>query len=67
MSEHRSPEPLFLTKNVRLWMYAVGIAVLSVLGVYGILDGEKIYAFNFLLATFFGVAAQNVDRGTPAA
>ena len=67
MGEHKSPQPPFLTKNVRLWMYGVGIATLSVLGVYGILDGEKIYAFNFLIATFFGVAAQNIDRGTPTA
>jgi hypothetical protein len=66
MGEHEAPKPPFIPDTARFWLYTVGIAALSVLGVYGILDGEKIYAFNFLLAAFFGVAAKHTDRGTPA-
>ena len=66
MGEHEAPKPPFIPDTVRFWLYAVGIAALSVLGVYGIFDGEKFFAFNFLLAAFFGVAAKHIDRETPA-
>jgi hypothetical protein len=46
-----------------MWLYVVSAGVLVCLGVWGILDGDKISALNFLFAAFFGVASNNVPRG----
>ena len=63
MGEHESPKPPFIPDAYRMWLYAVSAGVLVCLGVWGIIDGDKISALNFLFAAFFGVASNNVPRG----
>lgn len=46
----------------RLWLYGIFFAVSVALGVFGILDGNKISALNFIVSAVLGVAAGNVPR-----
>lgn len=63
MGEHESPKPPFISDAYRRWLYLVSVGVLVCLGVWGVIDGDKISALNFLFAMFFGVAANNVPGG----
>ena len=63
MGEHESPKPPFIPDAYRMWLYVVSAGILVCLGVWGVLDGDKISALNFLFAAFFGVASNNVPRG----
>ena len=60
MGEHESPKPPFISDAYRLWLYVVSAGILVCLGVWGVFDGDKIAALNFLFAAFFGVASKNV-------
>lgn len=60
MGEHESPKPPFIPEAYRLWLYVVSAGILVCLGVWGVFDGDKIAALNFLFAAFFGVASKNV-------
>jgi holin len=61
MGEHESPKPPFISDAYRLWLYVVSAGVLVCLGVWGVFDGDKIAALNFLFAAFFGVASKNIS------
>lgn len=61
MGEHESLKPPFIPDAYRRWLYLVSVGILVCLGVWGVIDGDKIAALNFLFATFFGVAASNVN------
>lgn len=52
-----------LKPRVRRWAYRVSGASLGVLGVYGVVDGEKQGALLILFAALFGVADANVNEG----
>lgn len=64
MGEHENPQPpSFLgTPKFRLWLYGIFFAVSIALGIFGILDGNKIDALNFIVSAVLGVAAGNVPR-----
>jgi hypothetical protein len=62
MGDHEAPKPPFIPDAYRLWLYVVSAGVLVCLGVWGVFDGDKIAALNFLFATFFGVASRNVPN-----
>ena len=49
----------FLTPGVRKWAYGVAAAGITVLGVYGYLDGNEAAAWNGLAAALFCVAIAN--------
>lgn len=67
MADHEAPKPPFIPDAYRMWLYIVSVGVLVCLGVWGVLDGDKIAALNFLFAAFFGVAANHVGpRGKGA-
>lgn len=61
MGDHEAPKPPFIPDAYRMWLYIVSVGVLVCLGVWGVLDGDKIAALNFLFAAFFGVAANHVN------
>lgn len=50
-----------LKPKVRRWAYRVAGSALGVLGVYGVVDGEKQGALLILFAALFGVADRNVN------
>lgn len=62
MSQPITPEPpKFLgSPATRLWLYGIFFAVSIALGVFGLLDGDKIAALNFVISAVLGVAAGNV-------
>lgn len=62
MSQTVTPEPpKFLgSPATRLWLYSIFFAVSVALGVWGLLDGDKIAALNFVISAVLGVAAGNV-------
>lgn len=64
MSQPVVPEPPKFLGNpsTRLWLYGVFFAVSVALGVFGILDGNKIAALNFVVSAVLGVAAGNVPN-----
>lgn len=49
----------FLTPAVRKWAYGVTAAALVVLGVYGVVDGQQLAAWQGLAAALFLVAIAN--------
>ena len=57
-----TPEPprIFGSPTTRLWLYGVFFAISVALGVWGLLDGDKIAALNFVVSAVLGVAAGNV-------
>ena len=64
MGEHEAPQPpsFMGTPQFRLWLYTIFFAISIALGVFGILDGNKIAALNFVVSAVLGVAAGNVPR-----
>ena len=62
MSQPVTPEPPKFLGNpsTRLWLYGVVFAISVALGVWGLLDGDKIAAINFVISAVLGVAAGNV-------
>ena len=64
MGEHEAPQPpsFMGTPQFRLWLYTIFFAISIALGVFGILDGNKIAALNFIVSAVLGVAAGNVPR-----
>lgn len=64
MGEHENPQPpsFMGTPQFRLWLYSIFFAISIALGVFGILDGNKIAAINFIVSAVLGVAAGNVPR-----
>ena len=64
MGEHEAPQPpsFMGTPQFRLWLYSIFFAISIALGVFGILDGNKIAALNFITSAVLGVAAGNVPR-----
>lgn len=64
MPDHEAPKPPFIPDTYRLWLYVVSAAILVCLATWGIIDGDKVEALNFLFAAFFGVAANHVPRGS---
>lgn len=64
MGEHETPQPpTFMgSPQFRLWLYTIFFAISTALGIYGILDGNKIAALNFIVSAVLGVAAGNVPR-----
>ena len=62
MSESVTPTPPKFLGNpsTRLWLYSVFFAISVALGVWGLLDGDKIAAVNFVISAVLGVAAGNV-------
>lgn len=60
MGDHEAPKPPFIPDAYRLWLYVVSAGILVCLGVWGVFDGDKIAALNFLFAAFFGVASKNI-------
>lgn len=65
MAEHEAPTPpKFLgSPSTRLWLYGVFFAISVALGVWGVLDGDRIAALNFVVSAVLGVAATNVPKG----
>lgn len=65
MGEHEAPTPpKFLgSPSTRLWLYGVFFAISVALGVFGVLDGSKLAAINFIISAVLGVAATNVPKG----
>ena len=57
-----TPEPPKFLGNpsTRLWLYSIFFAISVALGVWGLLDGDKIAALNFVVSAVLGVAAGNV-------
>lgn len=64
MGEHEAPQPpsFMGTPQFRLWLYGIFFAISIALGVFGILDGNKIAAINFVISAVLGVAAGNVPH-----
>lgn len=64
MGEHEAPQPpAFMgTPQFRLWLYSIFFAISIALGIFGILDGNKIAALNFIISAVLGVAAGNVPH-----
>lgn len=64
MSQPVLPEPPKFLGNpsTRMWLYGVFFAVSVALGVFGVLDGNKIAALNFIISAVLGVAASNVPN-----
>lgn len=64
MGEHEAPQPpsFMGPPQFRLWLYTIFFAISAALGVYGVLDGNKISALNFIVSAVLGVAAGNVPR-----
>ena len=60
MGEHESPKPPFIPDAYRRWFYVVSVGILVCLGVWGVIDGDKIAAINFVVSAVLGVAAGNV-------
>lgn len=62
MGEIETPQPpsFMGTPRFRFWLYTIFFAISAALGVYGILDGNKINALNFIVSAVLGVAAGNV-------
>lgn len=62
MTQPLTPEPpKFLgNPNTRLWLYCVFFAISIALGVWGLLDNNKIAALNFVVSAVLGIAANNV-------
>ena len=50
-----------LKPKVRSWAYRVSGAALTVLGVYGVVDGTRAAAILVLFAALFGVADAHVQ------
>jgi len=63
MPEHEAPKPPFIPDAYRLWLYVVSAGILVCLAAWGLIDGDKMAALNFLFAAFFGIAANNTPRG----
>ena len=53
-----------LTPPVRQWLYGIATAVLVVLGVYGVIDGQQMAAWAGLAAAITGLAAVMTDPGS---
>lgn len=64
MGEHETQQPpsFMGTPQFRLWLYGIFFAISAALGVFGILDGNKIAAINFIISAVLGVAAKNVPN-----
>lgn len=64
MGEHENPQPpsFMGTPQFRLWLYSIFIAVSTAIGVFGLMDGNKISAINLIISAVLGVAAGNVPR-----
>ena len=64
MGEHEVAQPpsFMGSPQFRLWLYGIFFAISIALGVFGILDGNKINALNFIISAVLGVAAGNVPR-----
>lgn len=55
----------WLTPTRRVWLYDIGTAVTTGLGVWGVLGEEKIGSINLLLAAAFNIARRNVNDDEP--
>nr|DAQ22880.1 MAG TPA: Mycobacterial 2 TMS Phage Holin (M2 Hol) Family [Caudoviricetes sp.] len=64
MGDHENPQPpsFMGSPSFRLWLYSIFFAISIALGIFGILDGNKIAAINFIVSAVLGVAAGNVPR-----
>lgn len=62
MGEHEIAQPpsFMGSPQLRLWLYGIFFAISIALGVFGLLDGNKIAAINFIVSAILGVAARNV-------
>lgn len=49
------------TPAVRKWLYGVASAVSAALGVFGVLDAQKLAAILFVFSAVLLMANQNVD------
>lgn len=47
----------FMTPEVRTWIYSIALAVLSLLGIYGVLEEGQIERWAQLAAAILGVIA----------
>lgn len=45
----------------RLWEYRVAAAVAALAGTYGLVQGDKLPALDYLLSVLFGQASAHVD------
>lgn len=64
MGEHENPQPpTFLgPPQFRLWLYSIFIAISTAVGVFGLLDGNKLSAINLIISAVLGVAVGNVPH-----
>ena len=64
MGEHENPQPpsFMGTPTFRLWLYSIFIAISTAIGVFGLLDGNKLSAINLIISAVLGVAAGNVPQ-----
>lgn len=62
MGEHEAPQPpsFMGTPQFRLWLYSVFVAISAAIGIFGLLDGNKLSAINLIISAVLGVAAGNV-------
>lgn len=50
-----------LTNKQRQRLYDVGLALIGVVSIYGLIDGEQAAAWALVLAPLLGLARSNVD------
>lgn len=48
-------------ERIRAYIYAVSVAIFGVLGVYGVIDGDKMGPFLALAAAVCGLATANTS------
>lgn len=65
MSEHVAPQPpnFMGSPRTRMWIYTIFIGITAAMGVWGIIDGDKINAINIIVSAVLGIAAGNTPTG----
>ena len=64
MGEHETPQPpsFMGSPQLRLWLYSIFIAISTAVGIFGLLDGNRLSAINLIISAVLGVAVGNVPH-----
>ena len=64
MGENENPQPpsFMGSPQFRLWLYSIFIAISTAVGIFGLLDGNKLSAINLIISAVLGVAVGNVPH-----